>query len=126
AAEAFMPREAGKIARAEAVLAESGAEAKRLGVDFHWLLPRPDAAGTGCRENITRSFCVAADGSVSPCVFLNVPVDRPDPKRRVFGNVNETGPLEIWASEAFRRFRDSLASGDADLQCRTCPKRFMV
>jgi radical SAM protein with 4Fe4S-binding SPASM domain len=126
AAEAFLPREVGKIARAEAVLAESGAEAKRLGVDFHWLLPRPDASGTGCRENITRSFCVAADGSVSPCVFLNVPVARPDSKRRVFGNVNETDPLEIWESEAFRRFRDTLASGDADLACRTCPKRFMV
>ncbi|MFH0996079.1 MAG: radical SAM protein [Pseudomonadota bacterium] len=125
-AEAFMPREARKIARAAAVLVETGAEAKRLGVDFHWSLPCLDASGTGCRENITRTFCVAVDGSVAPCVFLNVPIDRPDPKRRVFGNVNETDPLEIWESEDFRRFRDSLVTGDADLPCRMCPKRFMV
>jgi MoaA/NifB/PqqE/SkfB family radical SAM enzyme len=125
-AEAFMPHEADKLVRAAAVLSETEAEAKRLGVDFHWSLPRPDASGTGCRENIARSLYVAADGSVGPCVYANVPVDRLDPKRRVFGNVDETDPLEIWESEAFRRFRDGLASGDADLPCRTCPKRFMI
>jgi MoaA/NifB/PqqE/SkfB family radical SAM enzyme len=125
-AEAFMPKETRKIARAAAVLAESGAEAKCLGVDFHWSLPRPAASGKGCRENISRTFCVAVDGSVSPCVFLNVLIDRPDPKRRVFGNVNKTDPLEIWESDAFRSFRNSLASCDAALPCRTCPKRFMI
>jgi radical SAM protein with 4Fe4S-binding SPASM domain len=92
-------------------------------VVFHWSLPRPDPSGTGCRENIARSLYVAADGSVSPCVYVNVPVDRHDPKHRVFGNVNATDPLEIWESTAFRRFRDSLACGDPDLPCRTCPKR---
>jgi MoaA/NifB/PqqE/SkfB family radical SAM enzyme len=125
-AEAFMAHEAEKLARAAAVLAEAEAEAKRLGVGFHWSLPRPDASGTGCRENIARSLYVAADGSVSPCVYVNVPVDRLDPDRRVFGNVNEMEPLEIWESAAFRRFRDGLATGDADLPCRTCPKRFMI
>ena len=121
-----MPHEAEKLARAAAVLAEAEAEAKRLGVAFHWSLPRPDASGTGCRENIARSLYVAADGSVSPCVYVNVPVDRLDPDRRVFGNVNATDPLEIWESAAFRRFRDGLAGGAPDLPCRTCPKRFMI
>jgi MoaA/NifB/PqqE/SkfB family radical SAM enzyme len=124
--EAFRPHEAEKLAQAAAVLAEAGAEAKRLGVDFHWSLPRPDASGTGCRENIARSLYVAADGAVSPCVYVNVPVDRDDPDRRVFGNVNETDPLAIWESQAFRRFREGLADGAPDLPCRTCPKRFMI
>ena len=124
--EAFMPHEARKLARAATVLAETAAEAKRLGVDFHWSLCRPDASGKECRENIARSLCVAADGAVAPCVYVNVPVNRLDPKRRVFGNVNETDPIEIWESEAFRRFRDGLATGDADLPCRKCPKRFII
>jgi len=124
--EAFRPHEAEKLARAAAVLAEAEAEAKRLGVGFHWSLPRPDASGTGCRENIARSLYVAADGSVAPCVYVNVPVGRDDPSRRVFGNVNETNPLEIWESAAFRRFRDGLAGGAPDLPCRTCPKRYMI
>jgi radical SAM protein with 4Fe4S-binding SPASM domain len=126
AVEAFRPHEAEKLARAAAVLAETEVEAKRLGVGFHWSLPRPDASGTGCRENIARSLYVAADGSVAPCVYVNVPVDRPDPDRRVFGNVNETDPLKIWESQAFRRFREGLSSGDADLPCRACPKRYML
>ncbi|MBI5580839.1 MAG: SPASM domain-containing protein [Deltaproteobacteria bacterium] len=125
-AEAFMPHEAGKLARAAAVLGEAEAEAKRLGVDFHWSLPRPDASGTRCRENVARSLYVAADGSVAPCVYLNVPIDCLYPDRRVFGNVNETEPLEIWESAAFRSFRDGLPSGDADPACRMCPKRFMI
>ena len=123
--DAFVPHEAEKLARAAAVLAEAEAEAQRLEVAFHWSLPRPDASGTGCRENVARSLYVAADGSVSPCVYVNVPVGRPDPDRRVFGNVNATDPLEIWESAAFRRFRDGLACGDPDLPCRTCPKRYM-
>ncbi|MFZ3047210.1 MAG: radical SAM protein [Desulfatirhabdiaceae bacterium] len=124
--EAFMPHEAHKLARLEAVLAETGVEAKRLGVDFHWSLPRPAASGKGCRENIVRSLCVAADGAIAPCVYVNMPVNRFDPNRRVFGNVNETDPLEIWESNAFRRFREDLVSGDADFPCRMCPKRFMI
>ncbi|HSO60462.1 MAG TPA: radical SAM protein [Desulfobacterales bacterium] len=123
--DAFMPHEAEKLARAAAVLAEAETEAQRLEVAFHWSLPRPDASGTGCRENVARSLYVAADGSVSPCVYVNVPVDRLDPYCRVFGNVNATDPLEIWESAAFRRFRDGLACGDPDLPCRTCPKRYM-
>jgi MoaA/NifB/PqqE/SkfB family radical SAM enzyme len=124
--EAFMPVEAEKLARAAAALAEAGAEAKRLDVDFHWSLPGSDASGRECRENVARSLYVAADGSVAPCVYLNVPSDRVDLERRVFGNVNETDPLDIWTSAAFRRFRDGLAGGDADPACRTCPQRFMT
>jgi MoaA/NifB/PqqE/SkfB family radical SAM enzyme len=125
-AEAFRPHEAEKIARAAAVLSETEAAAKRLGVDFNWSLPRPDASGRGCRENISRSLYVAADGSISPCVYVNLPVDGPDPDRRVFGNVNATDPLEIRESAAFRRFRDGLAGGEPDLPCRACPKRYMI
>jgi radical SAM protein with 4Fe4S-binding SPASM domain len=124
--DAFMPHESEKLARAAAVLAEVEAAAKRLGVDFHWSLPRPDASGRGCRENVARSLYVAADGSVAPCVYVNVPVDGPDPDRRVFGNVNASDPIEIWESDAFRRFRDGLAGDEPDRRCRTCPKRFMI
>ena len=125
-AEAFMPQEGEKLASAAAVLAEASAEARRLDIDFHWSLPRPDAAGKGCRENIARSLYVAADGSVAPCVYLNVPVDGEYLDRPVFGNVNEMDPLDIWASSAFRSFRDGMAGGEADQPCRTCPQRFMT
>jgi len=123
--EAFTPQETEKLAQAEAVLVETAAEARRLGLGFHYELPEPRTPRTSCRENIGRCLFISADGSVSPCVYVNVPVDIADPNRRVFGNVHEQDPLAIWESDDFRRFRDRLASGDPDPPCQGCPKRFM-
>lgn len=124
-AESFGPQETGRLERAAAILAETAAEARRLGLGFHYELPRSSASGTACRENIGRSLYVSADGGISPCVYLNVPADEIDSKHRVFGNVREQDPLEIWESADFRRFRERLAKGEPDQPCRTCPKRFM-
>jgi MoaA/NifB/PqqE/SkfB family radical SAM enzyme len=124
-AEAFLPQESEKLSLVEAILRETAAEAGRLGLGFHYEIPHPDAPGTVCRENITRSLFVSADGSVSPCVYVNVPASIIDPGRRVFGNVREQDPLTIWESDGFRRFRDRLANNEPDLCCRTCPKRSM-
>jgi radical SAM protein with 4Fe4S-binding SPASM domain len=125
-AEAFQPHEAEKLNRAEVVLAETAVEAHGLGMGFHYELPNSSASGNACRENIQHSVFIAADGSVSPCVYLNVPADVVDPRRRVFGNVREQDPMEIWESPDFKRFRERLACGDPDLSCKTCPKRFMT
>ena len=122
--EGFAPHEAEKLARAAAVLRDTEAKARRLGVGFHWALPWPEAPGTSCKEKIDRSLYVGADGSVSPSVYVDLPAAGFDPRRRVFGNLHEQNPLEIWESAEFRRFRERLAGGDADLPCMTCPKRF--
>jgi radical SAM protein with 4Fe4S-binding SPASM domain len=125
-AEAFQPHEAEKLAGAAAILGETAAEARRLGLGFHYELPSPGPGGTACRENIQHSVFIAADGSVSPCVYLNVPADVVDPRRRAFGNVREQDPMEIWENPGFKRFRERLACGDPDPSCATCPKRFMT
>ena len=122
--EGLAPHETEKLARASAVLRETEEEARRLGVAFHWTLPRPDAPGASCRENIFRCVFVAADGYLSPCVYVNLPGRASDPKRRVFGNVRDQDPLATWEGEEFRRFRNRLASGEPDLPCLTCVKRF--
>ncbi len=123
-AEGFAPHEADKLAAAAALLREAETEAKALGFDFHWSLPRLDAPGLSCRENVARSIFVAADGTVSPCVYLNIPAGEFDPHRVVFGSLHSQNPQEIWESEEFRRFRHRLALGDPDPRCRTCVKRF--
>ncbi len=122
--ESFGVDEPEKLAAAASLLKEAEAEARRLGMDFHWSLPDPSAPGRSCRENIARSLFVAADGSVSPCVYLNLPAGGADPRRRVFGNVLTRDPLAIWESEAFRRFREGLAAGDPNQSCLACVKRF--
>ena len=92
AAEAFTPQETDKLAKAAAILSDVEVEARRLDLGFHYELPSPAAAGTACRENIGRSLYVSADGSMSPCVYVNVPMGIADPKRRVFGNVRDQDP----------------------------------
>ncbi|MFO7708292.1 MAG: radical SAM protein [Desulfobacterales bacterium] len=124
--EAFSPSETSKLAKAESILKQTAAEARKLDLDFHYELPDPGAAGTSCRENISRSLYVSADGSVSPCVYVNVPATTADSRRRVFGSVRDKDPLQIWESPEFLRFRERLASGDPDLPCRSCPKRYMT
>jgi MoaA/NifB/PqqE/SkfB family radical SAM enzyme len=124
--EAFQPHEADKLAAAREVLELTAAEARRLGLGFHYELPRASSPGTGCRENIGRSLFVSADGLLSPCIYVNVPFDAPDPARRVFGSIRSEDPIAVWHKPEFRRFRDRLAFGDPDLPCRTCPKRFMT
>jgi len=126
AAEAFTPPETDKLAKAAAILSEIKVEARRMDLGFHYELPSPAASGTACRENIGRSLYVSADGSVSPCVYVNVPATVAEPKRRVFGNVRDQEPVQIWEGAEFRRFRERLACGDPDLPCQSCPKRFMT
>jgi len=126
AAEAVTHQEAGKLEKAAFILGETAAEAKGMGLDFHYKLPKPGSAGTTCGENIDRSVFISADGRVSPCVYVNMPAQIADPARRVFGNVREQEPLVIWESEDFQRFRNSLACGQPDRPCQICPKRFMA
>lgn len=124
AQEAFSPHETDKLSRAREILKETGKEARRMGLGFHWALPCSDAPGTKCRENIARSLYVSSDGSMSPCVYVNLPVEGLEGGRRIFGNVHDRDPLEIWDSEEFRHFRDRLADGDPDPLCMQCVKRF--
>jgi radical SAM protein with 4Fe4S-binding SPASM domain len=125
AEEAIHPKNSEKRNRATAILEKTAAEAEKLDLGFHFALPHPDSTGTTCDENISRSFYVSADGSVSPCVYLNVPVKFPDTNRRIFGNIRKNDPLQIWETQAFKNFRDHLATGDPDMPCRTCLKRLV-
>jgi MoaA/NifB/PqqE/SkfB family radical SAM enzyme len=122
--ESFRLDQPEKLATAASILRETASEIRRLGMECHWSLPDPSAPGRSCRENIARSLFVAADGSVSPCVYLNLPAGEADPGRRILGNVLIGDPLEIWQGETFRRFREGLAAGDPDRSCLTCVKRF--
>ncbi len=67
---------------------------------------------------------MAADGTVSPCVYRNIPADALAERRLVFGEIPAEEPLAIWEKESFRRFRERLAAGDPDPVCRSCSKRF--
>ncbi|WP_294445530.1 radical SAM protein [uncultured Mailhella sp.] len=123
AKEAFAPHERDKIEAARVVLEEVGARVRAEGRDFYASLPAPEPAPC-CRERAHRTLYVDADGLVSPCVYLNVPLDEPQPNRTVFGCVREKSPVEIWSLPEYASFRASVQTADPPAACVSCAKRF--
>ncbi|MCL1979508.1 MAG: SPASM domain-containing protein, partial [Proteobacteria bacterium] len=120
---AFAPHEADKIAKARDLLEKAAARAARLGLGFHYGLPNPEPWGT-CREQVDRSLYVDGDGALSPCIYVNVPVEGTGAHRLVFGNVNEVDGFVCWQGERFAAFRKALATGRPEPPCVHCAKRF--
>lgn len=125
---AFAPHEREKIAHAKNILQEVADEAAKMERDIVFALPgsRAIAHAGGCRENVTSSLYIDAEGLVSPCVYLNVPDNAENPTRRVFGSVLETNALYIWQNEDFLAFREKLAKNNPDTACMNCPKRYEI
>lgn len=123
--EAFLPHETGKLAEARELLEQAASRARALGLALYYSLPVQEA-GPGCLENPFRSVYVDADGSMAPCIYVNLPVAGDDPLRRVFGSCLQDEPVAIWKNKDFENFRKALASGEPDAPCVRCPKRFAV
>jgi MoaA/NifB/PqqE/SkfB family radical SAM enzyme len=106
----------------------AGAE---LGIETHAQLFRPGERRLVCTENVRKALFRSADGSVSPCVFTNLPVshatvfvdgvERPY-EPLVLGNVNESPLDALWRSKDYARFRESFHSRDVARLCRGCAK----
>lgn len=125
---AFAPHETQKIAEARKILQQAADEAAKTERSIVFALPGPKAAAHsgGCRENVTGSLYIDAEGMVSPCVYLNVPDNAENPRRRVFGSVLETNVLDIWQKGEFSAFREALAKNSPDSACLDCPKRYEI
>jgi MoaA/NifB/PqqE/SkfB family radical SAM enzyme len=109
-------------------------DAAKRGMGLHYYLVSRAAPRPVCTENVARSLFVSADGTVSPCVFTNLPVE-PAPSasprahvpytRVVFGNVNRQPLAKIWSQPDYVRFRGSFRNGSLMLPCRDCYKMFV-
>lgn len=105
------------------------AEKKGLGLFYH--LVSPGATGRFCTENPRRALFVSSDGSVSPCVFTNIPAsgssrmvdgEEGEYRKLTFGCIAEEWLPTIWKSSYYREFRKFFESRPHPL-CRRCPKR---
>lgn len=105
------------------------------GTHIHYQVSDPRRKVSICSENIRRSMFISADGSVSPCVFTNIPVNDvsyiPDdveyPYRRLcFGDVDSRSPASIWFSPDYISFRNSFLTGDLNKICRNCGKTHIM
>ncbi|WP_273522498.1 radical SAM protein [Mailhella massiliensis] len=121
--EAFAPHEREKIEAARVVLEETGAKVRASGRDFYASLPAPEPAPC-CRERAHRTMYVDAEGRISPCVYLNVPLDEKDERRTVFGSVDEESPVQIWEKPEYAAFRAAVQTAEPPSACVSCAKRF--
>ena len=123
------PEESREAASRLEELAENG---RRQGLEICFYLPQSGLRGSLCPENPARALCVAADGQLAPCVFLNLPVSEENyvslkgeaPYRRLgFGHLTEDQPfLKIWRSPDSRAFRRAWARGIMPSACQGCLK----
>ncbi|MDI6855033.1 MAG: radical SAM/SPASM domain-containing protein [Deltaproteobacteria bacterium] len=122
------PEERLEVAAMLTDLAEQG---RGLGLPFHFNFPPSGRPVAACPENAGRAACVAADGAVTPCVFLNLPVQNAaccslagavPYQRMTCGFLADDSLLKIWRSSACRGFRRSLSQGPLPLPCRHCLK----
>ncbi|MGQ9496714.1 MAG: radical SAM protein [Desulfotomaculales bacterium] len=133
-AEALSLEDRAEYAEVKALLDEVVDAGKQGGLEVHYQLPDWTNRRASCTENTTRAAFIAADGSVSPCVFTNLPVDgallyvsrgREMPYRRLtFGNISTTPLAAIWHGRAYAEFRAAFATGQLGEPCANCPKLY--
>ncbi|MDL2316705.1 radical SAM protein [Desulfovibrio sp. OttesenSCG-928-A18] len=123
--EAFAPEEEDKCAKARELLERAVSRARELGLALSYALPLPRPLAS-CLESPERSVFIGVQGTMSPCIYVNLPAEAPGLVRRVYGSVLREDPLDIWRKPEFAAFRAALASQEPDSACVRCPKRFAL
>lgn len=131
AGESIMEAEPSVLGEVRSLMEEVAGKCGSKGIRFHYRLPGDKAGGRPCAENSLKAAYVAADGSVSPCVFTNIPVDPTAVKgeglpalawRKTFGNVTKETFSAIWYKKVYRAFRRGLKKGQPPYPCWACAK----
>jgi len=129
--ETLRPANPAEYEELEARLQDLVQAGERYGLPIHHQLPHPGERRLLCPENPLQSFFVSASGTVSPCVFTNLPVSgvthwvngREVPYRRLtFGQVQEEHLGAIWRRTPYVNFRRSFYTGVLAAPCRHCLK----
>ncbi len=131
AVESLVPERTQEYEELRAGLRELMELSERYGLKIYHQLKEPGERRLICPENVQRALFVGADGSVSPCVFANLPVSRATYVakgeerpylRLIFGNLNEQSLPAIWRQQAYLNFRCSFFTGKLISLCQSCLK----
>lgn len=114
-----------------AQLNELADRGRRLGLEICHFLPPPGQKPKTCPENVGRAVCVAADGGISPCVYLNLAIQNCEwvtsdgktaYRRLTFGSLTENPLEKLWNSQVYREWRREFAQGQPPVSCQGCLK----
>lgn len=95
----------------ENVFTAAHAAAEELGVALE--LPPAAAAAKGCDRPWSGAY-INYYGRAMPCEMVNTS------SRLGFGNMHHEGVAQIWSNDAYRAFREGLASGNPAEVCKSC------
>ena len=109
--------------------------AVNLGTEVHFHIVSPFMEEFHCGENIGCAIVVGTDGSVSPCVMAQVPVEgensyyfrgrRQKLRKLSFGNIGDDSLNTIWHRKEYKRFVGTFLRGEPPAFCLNCLKRFI-
>ncbi len=123
AKESFQPEEEEKILSLKNAILAIEDEIKDLGMKIHYQLPQK-IASKSCREHAEKTCYVDAEGVLSPCIYLNLPIENNTLKTLKIGNIAEHSALKLWNTIEYQEFRAKFASDCPPEICLNCPKRF--
>jgi MoaA/NifB/PqqE/SkfB family radical SAM enzyme len=130
--ERLTPMNQGEYQELKSLFDEMAGEAEKKGLGLFYHLVSPSAKGRICTENPRRALFVSSDGSVSPCVFTNIPApgssrmvdgEEDEYQKLTFGCISEEWLPTIWKSSYYREFR-KLFESLPHPTCQRCPKRY--
>ncbi|OGL45819.1 MAG: hypothetical protein A2161_15010 [Candidatus Schekmanbacteria bacterium RBG_13_48_7] len=109
-------------------------EVRQYKLDIHYYLGFNGKQDMICTENPQRSLFISSDGTVSPCVFLNIPVSSVTwvtnntkrlYKRLHFGSIYKNSLSAIWNDKKYTAFRDGFDTNQHDPHCIKCKKLYI-
>lgn len=125
--ESFQPHDTQKITQLRTILEEIAPKIRAKNKSIHFELPNPVPSKT-CRERAHKTCYVDTFGTLSPCIYLNLPIKEDcasiTQKHYELGNINKETPLSLWNKEEYLTFRQNLVAQNPPVFCATCPKRF--
>jgi MoaA/NifB/PqqE/SkfB family radical SAM enzyme len=122
-----------EYAKLKGHLIEAKREAVKQGADIHFHIVPPLQDHFSCSENIPQAVVVGSDGSLSPCVMKQVPVQGDNyylingqkrlQQNLAFGNVQQESLRAIRRNKRCRQFIRDFRSGNTLVACQDCLKK---
>lgn len=116
-------------------LLETKAHSAKSGVDLHLHIVSPQKENFKCSENVNCAVVVGSDGSISPCVFTQIPVkgenfyyfkgQKVAQRNLSFGNIQTESLNTTWHRKEYQRFLRSHLRGQIPKVCEKCLKGYI-
>jgi hypothetical protein len=107
-------------------------ESAALSADVHFHIVSPVETKFGCSENISHAVVIGSDGSASPCVMKQIPVEGNNyycvrgqkhlQQNLSFGNIQQESLNTIWHHKDYQHFVNDFRNSEMPTICDNCLK----